>query len=149
MITMPNPTPVDSPRTLLRKKTILVVDDDEAVRAGLRGVLVSEGYKVVAARHGREAVQVFRVHPCDLALVDMNMPLRNGWGTIADLRTLRSRLPAIIITARPDQRNVAREAGLELMEKPLDLPLLLNRIRVLLNTAQDGPSTFPPASLRA
>jgi two-component system, OmpR family, response regulator len=132
MIALPNPAPAGSPDSLLRK-TILVVDDDEAVRNGLRGVLVSEGYKVVAARHGREAVQVFRVHPCDLALLDMNMPLRNGWGTIADLRALKSQLPAIIITARPDQRNVAREAGVELMEKPLDLPLLLQRIGVLLS----------------
>lgn len=147
MIIMPNSTPADSPDSLPRK-TILVVDDDEAVRKGLRGVLVSEGYKVVAARHGREAVQVFRVHPCDLVLLDMNMPLRNGWGTIADLRALQSQLPAIIITARPDQRNVAREAGLELMEKPLDLPLLLNRIGALLNTPQDGASALPSASLQ-
>ena len=148
MITMSNPTPAGSPDSL-RRKTILVVDDDEAVRKGLRGVLVSEGYNVIAARHGREAVQVFKVHPCDLVLLDMNMPLRNGWGTIADLRALESRLPAIIITARPDQRNAAREAGLELMEKPLDLPLLLNRIGTLLNPVQAGASTLASASLHA
>ena len=141
MITMHKPTPADSPDSLPRK-TILVVDDDEAVREGLRGVLVSEGYKVVAARHGREAVQVFRVYQCDLVLLDMNMPRRNGWGTIADLRALKSQLPAIMITARPDQRNIAREAGLELMEKPLDLPLLLNRIGALLNTPHDGASAL-------
>ena len=123
MITMDKPTPTGLSNSLSRK-TILVVDDDAAVRKGLRGVLVSEGYDVIAASHGREAVQFFRVRQCDLALLDMNMPLRNGWGTIADLRALRSGLPAIIITARPDQRNVAREAGVELMEKPLDLPLL-------------------------
>lgn len=129
---MPNPNSAGSPDSILRK-TILVVDDDEAVRKGLRGVLASEGYHVLVARDGREAIQVFRVHPCDLALLDMNMPLRNGWGTIADLRALKSQLPAIIITARPDQRNIAREAGIELMEKPLDLPLLLRRIGALLS----------------
>ena len=148
MITMQNPTPAGFPDSLPRK-TILVVDDDEAVRKGLRGVLVSEGYKVVAARHGREAVQLFRVHPCDLALLDMNMPLRNGWGTIADLRALKSQLPAIIITARPDQRNVAREAGVELMEKPLDLPLLLQRIGALLSEPPDGAAALPSVSLQA
>ena len=131
------------------RKTILVVDDDDAVRKGLRGVLVSEGYLVVVARHGHEAVRVFRRHPCDLALLDMNMPLRNGWGTIADLRALKSQLPAIIITARPDQRSIAREAGLELMEKPLDLPLLLQRIGALLSKPKDGDSTRPFASLPA
>jgi two-component system OmpR family response regulator len=115
------------------RKTILVVDDDDAIRRGLRRVLVSKGYRVIDARDGREAVQVFQEHPCDLALLDMNMPLRNGWGTIADLRALQSQLPAIIITARPDQRNLAREAGLDLMEKPVDLPLLLKRISALLS----------------
>ena len=148
MITMSNPTPVSSPDSL-RRKTILIVDDDEAVRKGLRGVLVSEGYNVVAARHGREAVQVFRVHPCDLVLLDMNLPLRNAWGTIADLRALQSGLPAIMITARSDQRNVAQEAGLESMGKPLDLPLLLKRIRALLNRAPNSLSALPSASLPA
>jgi DNA-binding response OmpR family regulator len=146
MITMHKPTPAGFSDSLPRK-TILVVDDDAAVRKGLRGVLVSEGYQVIVARHGREAVQVFREHPCDLALLDMNMPLRNGWGTIADLRALKSQLPAIIITARPDQRNVAREAGVELMEKPLDLPLLLYRIGALLSEPQDGAPALPSASL--
>jgi two-component system, OmpR family, response regulator len=147
MITRNNPTPADS-SDILPRKTILVVDDDEAVRKGLRGVLVSEGYKVVAARNGHEALQVFRVRPCDLALLDMNMPVRNGWGTIADLRALSPQLPTIIITARSDQRNVAREAGVELMEKPLDLPLLLHWISVLLNKPADGIPTFSAALLR-
>lgn len=148
MITPQDSTPVGFPDSLPRK-TILIVDDDAAVRKGLRGVLVSEGYDVIAASHGREAVHLFRVHPCDLALLDMNMPLRNGWGTIADLRALRSGLPAIIITARADQRNVAREAGVELMEKPLDLPLLLQRIGALLSKPQNGTSARPAASLPA
>jgi DNA-binding response OmpR family regulator len=110
------------------------VDDDDAIRRGLRRVLVRQGYQVIDACDGREAIQVFQEHPCDLALLDMNMPLRNGWGTIADLRALGSQLPAIIITARPDQRNIAREAGVELMEKPIDLPLLLKRIGALLSS---------------
>ncbi len=118
------------------RKRILVVDDDEAVRTGLRCVLASEGYEVVVARHGREAVKLFRESPCDLALIDMNMPLLPGWGTIADLRVLNGRLPVIIITARPDQRNIAGAAGVELMEKPLDLPLLLKRIGALLAESQ-------------
>jgi len=124
---MSNPTPASA-----SCKVILVVDDDDAVRRGLRRALVTEGYQVVDARDGREAIDVFQKHPCDLALLDMNMPLLNGWGTIAGLRFLNGRLPAIIITARSDQRNVAREAGVELMEKPVSLPLLLKRIGTLL-----------------
>lgn len=112
---------------------ILVVDDDEAVRTGLRCVLIMEGYEVITAHNGFQALAAFRSQPCDLALIDMNMPLRNGWGAIASLRSLAPALPIVIITARPDQRTVAREAGVELMEKPLDLPLLLRRVGELLS----------------
>ena len=129
---MPKPTPAGFPNR--PHKTILVVDDDDSIRKGLRRILMTKGYQVMDARDGCEAIQVFQEHPCDLALLDMNMPLLNGWGTIAGLRSLNGRLPAIIITARPDQRNVAREAGVELMEKPVDTPFLLKRIGALLST---------------
>jgi DNA-binding response OmpR family regulator len=131
-------TPV-SPATaeLSRRKRILVVDDDDAVRDGLDAVLVREGYEVVAASNGIQALAVLRRQPCDLALLDMNMPLLNGWGTIGELRRLNRWLPMIIITARPDQRTLARESGVELMEKPLDLPLLLRRIDALLQAPHD------------
>ncbi len=114
--------------------TVLVVDDDEAVRVGLRSVLISEKYRVITASNGVEAVAAFRAQPCELALIDMNMPVQNGWGTIAGLRSLAPALPIVIITARPDQRALARETSVELMEKPLDLPRLLRRIRELLAT---------------
>jgi len=143
---MNNPTPAADPGSA-RRETILVVDDDDSVRRGLRWLLVMDGYQVVAARHGREAIQIFQEHPCDLALLDMNMPLLNGWGTIAGLRSLNGRLPAIIITARPDQRNIAREAGVELMEKPVDLPLLLKRIGALLSKPQGDAPALPSSSI--
>jgi DNA-binding response OmpR family regulator len=126
-----------------RRETILVVDDDDAVRNGLRSVLVTEGYTVVTANNGFQATAAFRSQSCALALIDMNMPLLNGWGAIASLRSLSSTLPIVIITARPDQRTVAREAGVVLMEKPLDLPLLLQTIGELLGH-RAGPVEATP-----
>lgn len=125
----PAVTATTSPPT---KHRIMVVDDDDQVRSGLRGVLIMEGYDVVPAANGREAIVLFRESGCDLALLDMNMPVQNGWCTIGDLRALRPGLPVIFITARPDQRTLAREVGVDLMEKPLDLAHLLERIRQLL-----------------
>ena len=119
---------------------ILVVDDDEAVRTGLRCVLVSEGYDVRVACDGREAVQELASTRTDLILVDMNMPVQNGWATIAGLRSIKPHVPIIIITARPDQLRAARAAGLELMEKPLDLPVLMERIAALLQKAEKPAS---------
>jgi DNA-binding response OmpR family regulator len=143
---MSNPTSAGD-RSNGPRNAILVVDDDEAVRTGLRCVLASEGYDVVTANNGLQAIASFDARPCDLALIDMNMPLRNGWGAIASLRSLAPVLPMIIITARPDQRTVAREAGVELMEKPLDLPLLLNRIKALLDESHCGAPLLNSASL--
>lgn len=148
MIAMHSPTSTGNPG-ILPKKTILVVDDDDSVRRGLRCVLVTEGYQVIAASNGREAVQVFRAHPCDLALLDMNMPLLNGWGTIGGLRSLDPTLPVILITARPDQRSLASEAGVELMEKPLDLQHLLRRIGDLVTKPPGDASALPRETLPA
>jgi DNA-binding response OmpR family regulator len=118
------------------KPCILVVDDDDEVRRGLRCVLQMEGYETLTAPNGRQAVAMFRELRCDLVLLDMNMPLQNGWGTIAELRGLRADVPVIFITARPDQRTLARETGVGLMEKPLDLPLLLRHIHDLLASGE-------------
>jgi two-component system response regulator MprA len=137
-------TPKDSPR-----KRILVVDDDDAVRLGLDDVLVTEGYEVITAINGIQALAALRRQPCDLALLDMNMPLLNGWGTIGELRRLNRWLPIVIITARPDQGTLARETGVELMEKPLDLPLLLRRIEELLNPPPDTTRALPGESAAA
>ena len=137
-------TPKDSPR-----KRILVVDDDDAVRLGLDDVLVTEGYEVVTAINGIQALAALRRQPCDLALLDMNMPLLNGWGTIGELRRVNRWLPIVIITARPDQGTLARETGVELMEKPLDLPLLLRRIAEMLNPPPDTDREPPGESAAA
>jgi DNA-binding response OmpR family regulator len=125
------------------RATILVVDDDDSVRSGLRSVLMTEGYAVVTANNGFQATAAVRSQACALALVDMNMPLLNGWGAIANLRSLAPTLPIVIITARPDQRTVAREAGVTLMEKPLDLPLLLQTIGELVSRQASPVSQTP------
>lgn len=140
MITPASPASPDS----TRRKRILVVDDDDAVRNGLEGVLVSVGYEVVSTINGIQALAALRRQPCHLALLDMNMPLLNGWGTIGELRRLNRWLPVIVITARPDQGTLAREAGVDLMEKPLDLPRLLRRIEELLTLPQDAASAALP-----
>jgi DNA-binding response OmpR family regulator len=129
-----------------RRETILVVDDDDAVRSGLRSVLLTEGYAVITAINGFQAAAAFRIQPCALALIDMNMPLLNGWGAISSLRSLSPSLPIVIITARPDQRTVAREAGVALMEKPLDLPLLLQTIGELLRHRAASVEATPKQS---
>jgi CheY-like chemotaxis protein len=112
---------------------ILLVDDDEEVLAALDGALASEGYEVIVAKNGREAIERFHQGHVDIVLLDLNMPIKGGWETFERLATIHPLLPVIVITARPDQYPLAVAAGVgALMEKPLDVPLLLHAIEDLL-----------------
>jgi two-component system response regulator HydG len=115
------------------KHKILLVDDDPGVRRMLLRVLEEEGYAVVPAANGIEALELAASRMPDLVLLDLNLPLQNGWDTFERLTTENPLLPVIIITARPNQIFPALAAGAgALMEKPLDLPKLLRTIRDLL-----------------
>jgi DNA-binding response OmpR family regulator len=117
----------------LKDVRILLADDDEAVLSALNDVLRSEGYEVITAKNGREAIEHFHEGRIDIALLDLNMPIKGGWETFEKLTTIHPLLPIIVITARPEQYSLAVAAGVgALMEKPLDLPLLLQAIKDLL-----------------
>lgn len=116
------------------KKTVLLVDDDFAVLAGLAGVLVSEGYHVIHAMDGDEAIEKVRNdNSFDLVLLDLNMPKKSGWDAFKQIHAIDPFLPVIVITARPGQYSTAVAAGVgALIEKPLDLPFLLQKMEELI-----------------
>jgi DNA-binding response OmpR family regulator len=112
---------------------VLLVDDDRSVLDALGAVLESEGFEVLRAADGREAVEKFRDHRVDLMLLDLNMPVKGGWDTFERLTSIDPLLPVIVITARPDAYPIALARGVAaLMQKPLDIRLLLEAIRYLL-----------------
>ena len=114
-------------------KTILLADDDPSVRTMVGRVLETEGYEVVPASSGNEAVARFLNGPPDLVLLDLNMPEKDGWEAWHLMNSLHPMVPAIIITARPNQYECANGLRIDaLMEKPLDLHLLLQTISQLL-----------------
>ncbi len=86
-----------------------------------------------SANTGEEAIAKFHARPCDLVLLDLNMPAKDGWAAFEGISRLRPLVPVIVITARPHQYERAIGVGVDaLMEKPLDLPLLLQCVRELL-----------------
>jgi DNA-binding response OmpR family regulator len=114
-------------------KRILLVDDDPTVRDSLNEVLVAEGYFVIPAENGQQALDFADKLPVDLALLDLNMPVKNGWDTFERLTAENPLLPVIIITARPNQLFTALGAGVgALLEKPMDIPVLLQTMAKLL-----------------
>jgi len=115
-------------------KTLLLVDDDSAVRRMLSRLLSEEHYHVLTAGNGVEGIDVAHSNSVDLVLLDLNLPMKDGWDTFERLTTENPLLPVVIITARSNQIFPALASGAgALMEKPLDLPNLLQTIRDLLN----------------
>jgi CheY-like chemotaxis protein len=116
----------------MKKARVLLVDDDPSVLDALGTVIESEGFELVSAANGHQALEKFRLQPIDIVLLDLNMPVKGGWDTLERLTTINPLLPIIIITARSDAYPVATAAGVSLMQKPLDIPLLLEAMRELL-----------------
>jgi DNA-binding response OmpR family regulator len=115
------------------KKRILIADDDPAVLISLARVLESEEYEVIPARTGRQAVSQVLAEEPHLVLLDLNMPEKDGWEAFELMEKLNPFLPVIVITARPNQYDLAVRLGIDaFMEKPLDLPLLLATVKQLL-----------------
>jgi two-component system response regulator GlrR len=115
------------------QKTILLADDDPSVREMVGRVLTNEAYLVLSAASGPEALAIAAANPVDLVMLDLNMPMQNGWDTFEKLTSQNPLLPVIIITARPNQLFTAVGAGVgALLEKPLDFPTLLMTVKALL-----------------
>jgi CheY-like chemotaxis protein len=118
----------------------MVVDDDESIRDSLRKLLDGEGYQVILAANGTEAIETFHreQNQIDLLLVDLNMPQKNGWVTLNELLEANPALPVFILTGLSHQSELAEAAGASaLVEKPIDVSELLQLIQqCLIESAQ-------------
>jgi CheY-like chemotaxis protein len=118
------PTPVPS-------GDLLVVEDDEDIRDFVALLLETEGYAVRTARNGAEALEVARDTPPRLILLDMRMPVMDGW---AFARAYRGRpgphAPILVMTAARDAAERAQEIQADgYVAKPFDLDQLLTLVR--------------------
>jgi DNA-binding response OmpR family regulator len=138
--TFPNtPLPAAVPHPNASKMVhhrILIADDDALVRGSLAAVLEYEDFAVDEAQNGIEAVTRAITHTPDLVLLDLNMPLWDGWTAFSKLDRVSPLLPVIVITARPNQYPRAVQLGVDaFMEKPLNIPILVRAIKRL--TSED------------
>jgi DNA-binding response OmpR family regulator len=118
--------------------TILLVDDDEAVRKVLSFPLERDGYSVVQAVDGEEALQRFGEQPVDLVVLDLMLPKLDGLEVCKQLRA-RSTVPIIMLTARDDELD--KVLGLELgaddyVTKPFSIREFRSRTRALLRRSR-------------
>jgi DNA-binding response OmpR family regulator len=117
--------------------TIMLVDDEESIQKLLTYPLEREGYRVVQARDGEEALRRFSEQPVDLVVLDVMLPRLDGLEVCRRLRT-GSAVPIIMLTARDDE--VDKVLGLELgaddyITKPFSIREFRSRIRAVLRRA--------------
>ena len=117
--------------------TILIADDHDDNRELLQLLLASAGYDVREAKDGEECLAMARNEPPDLIVMDLSMPVLDGWGVLqelqADQRTLT--IPCMAVTAHADlNRNEALETGFRAyLSKPYTAENLLKTIATLLD----------------
>jgi len=130
-------------------KTILVVDDEERLTSLVKAYLMQEGFRVVTARNGREALFIARQEKPDLIVLDLMMPEMDGYEFMRLHRKERE-TPIILLTARVEDSD--KVLGLELgaddyVTKPFSPRELTARVRAVLRRA--GQAAPEPDLLRA
>jgi len=121
--------------------TILVVEDNDILREGLQILLETEGFQVMSASHGLEAVQQMETNSPDLILSDISMPEMDGFEfyDVVRVRPEWVTIPFIFLTARGEREDVfaGKKLGVEdYLVKPIDRHELLSTIRIRLERSQ-------------
>jgi two-component system NtrC family response regulator len=111
-------------------RPILVVDDDDATRAAEREVLSEDGFRVIEARDGGEAMRALQDDPPAVVVLDIRMPGVDGPSFARELRTALRRVPLVVLTAAKDPKREADRCNAEaFLRKPFDAPELVRVVR--------------------
>ena len=121
---------------------VLLVEDNELNRDMLSRRLVRASYEVLTAGDGIQALELIRAEHPDVVLLDMNLPIKDGWTTCRevreDARIADTRIIALTAHAMGEDRARALEAGCDdYATKPIDFPLLLEKIEQLGNSGDE------------
>ncbi len=123
-------------------KTILLVDDEEIVREAISEVLKDEGYRVVVAKDGEEALDAAVKENIDLVVLDADIPKKNGFEVCMELKSpkmkLTNHVPVMMITGvykRPENnaRALLRCKADDYLLKPFKKDEFLHRVKVLMH----------------
>jgi two-component system response regulator RegX3 len=128
---------------------VMVVDDEESLLEAIRYALSREGFEVVTATDGGQALRDFEAERPDLVVLDLMLPTLNGWDVCRRIRA-SSQVPILMLTAR--DAEVDRVVGLEMgaddyVVKPFSLRELVARVRALLRRAGTATDGRPEAAV--
>jgi len=132
-------------------ETILLVEDEALLLEAIRDVLCSEGYQVLTARDGVEAVDAFERHRerVDLVVADVGMPRLGGWEAFQKMRVSSPRMRALLVSGYldPNLKAEMKSAGVRgFLQKPYTSERLLEKIREVLDDTATAATTRPARS---
>jgi len=118
------------------RETILIIEDEEDIRALLSGLLESEGYHIITACNGREGIKRFQEHNPDLVLTDIRMPVMDGIEVLREIKAKESDTEVIILTGHSDEATAIdclRLGAYDYFCKPLeDIDVLFTAVERVL-----------------
>ena len=113
-------------------RPILVVDDDAMLRDVVVLALLQSGYPVQEAANGSQALRAIEKSDPSLVVLDMQMPVLDGWGVARELQAKRLATPVLAMTAGPDAERSAQEIGAAgFLQKPFGISELLIQVEAL------------------
>jgi len=130
--------------------TVLVVEDDAAIRRGLADMLRFAGYDVREAGDGQAGLDAALTAQVDLVLLDILMPKLDGFGVLRELRRARQTLPVIMLTARGEEEDKVRglkEGADDYIVKPFGTAELLARVQAVMRRSPERPVTLKKLGL--
>ncbi|MGZ3789155.1 MAG: response regulator [Bacteriovorax sp.] len=110
-------------------KSILVVEDNKEIQDSLKVALEVEGYNVVTADNGKDALEKLAKIPTPcMILLDLMMPIMNGWEFVEEISKdiMLSTIPVVVVSAFGDKKGTPKTSGY--IQKPIDLDALLNTV---------------------
>lgn len=119
---------------------ILIVEDEYDIRELLQNYLENEGYQVVSASDGEQALEMFHSTTPDLILLDIMLPLLNGYEVCKAIRE-ESNIPVIMLTALDSEQSQLKGFDLRIddyIPKPFSMPILLRKIAAVLRRTVGG-----------
>jgi CheY-like chemotaxis protein len=125
-------------QVVIRGKRILIVEDEEPLRACLRMMLEQEGYQVTEASNGAKALNLFAVGEFDLVITDLQMPVMEGNKLAVNIKLLAPTLPILMVTASARARCDADNPVDALLNKPFTVTDLHCTLEKLLSARPES-----------
>ena len=125
--------------------SVLIVEDDVAVRSTLAAILGDEGWQILIAPNGFDALATLDNHDPDVVVLDWMTPVLDGHSFLATLRGERRRsLPVLVISAGRVTADTARASGADAyLDKPFDIDELVSVVHDLVDRNKSGRGLYP------